>query len=145
MSVEERKRKGTWRYEQGELGDQVSQQEFPKELLRDIEKSARYWHEGDMVALLKEHEVPVNVVNSDGQGPLIWATQEGNLDLVFELLKLGADPNHVDCFGSSALTYACNRGSSKFQIARVLWKRTSENLRDKVRDRIAEEDWGFDD
>ncbi|CAM6079456.1 unnamed protein product [Sphagnum tenellum] len=64
--------------------------------------------EGDLQGLgqLLDHGSPVDVKDSDGRTPLIWAADRGELSAVEILLAKGAEINAQDIEGQTALHYA---------------------------------------
>lgn len=58
---------------------------------------------GDMARLLLERGADVHVRNEDGRTPLFFAAHHGRVDVVEALLHGGADPNHLDKSGQTAL------------------------------------------
>lgn len=140
--VDKHKQSGSWRHDRPDLDEQLRQQEAPKALLAQLEKSASPFSGQRTLDLLGRHELPLSVINLDGQGPLFWAAKSNNLDLAFDCLAAGCDPNSTDYFGSSPLSYAC-RSKSSFQVARVLWSRSSPETKALVCDRVEELGWDF--
>src|SRR3990167_184969 len=58
-------------------------------------------------------EVDPNIVNENGQTPLFWASHNGHLDVVKELLRAeggGADPNIADKESETPLFWASRYG-----------------------------------
>ncbi|KAL5356263.1 ankyrin repeat-containing domain protein [Aspergillus floccosus] len=68
----------------------------------------------DIVKMLVEHGVPVDLTNSMLQTPLIMAAKTGHAEVIDALH--GADIDHVDIKGRSALSYAAEvKGGSTMQ------------------------------
>src|SRR3990167_2712905 len=51
-----------------------------------------------------------DVVDDDGNTPLLWASRSGRLDIVKELLHADADPNIADRRGRTPLFWAARGG-----------------------------------
>jgi ankyrin repeat protein len=82
--------------------------------------SAIYHHQEEVVELLVARGADVNLKgSSERETPLIWAVDQWgeNTNLVFLLLKNGADPNIKDRFGSSAYDRARMRSNSDELLA----------------------------
>lgn len=87
------------------------------------EKSAGFFHWTPLIAAIHERETnavdfllrmgaDVNVQDTNGRTPLIWAVDSGgdlNLELVKKLIAKGADVNARDKHGVTALGYAVSR------------------------------------
>lgn len=59
----------------------------------------------------------VDAVDNVGRTPLIWASREGNTEVVEYLLQVGADPFHKDHDGLTALRYAQTRAHPETALA----------------------------
>ena len=63
-----------------------------------------------VVNLLKHPNIDVNLPNSKGQTPLMYAAAVGNMDLILPLLKADADREGVDAKGRNAEDWALSKG-----------------------------------
>jgi len=59
------------------------------------------------LAILRTPGVKINVVNREGNTPLIYATQLPGNDVINTLLAMGADINAMNNYGRTALAVAC--------------------------------------
>ena len=64
-----------------------------------------------VVNLLKHPKIDVNLTNSKGQTPLMYAAAVGNVDLVLPLLRAGADRDREDAKGRNAEDWGASRGN----------------------------------
>ncbi len=76
---------------------------------------------GTVTALVRSEGVPVDSRDAEGRTPLMIAAGSGELEMVFVLLDLGADPVLVDQGGASARDHAARRDDEQGdRIAQVL-------------------------
>lgn len=64
---------------------------------------------GAVNVLLNKGQVPIDSVGVLGNTPLIWATYFNNLEIVKQLVGMGADVSVNNKNGENALTVAYNR------------------------------------
>jgi len=60
--------------------------------------------------ILKEGKVDINKKDKNGNTALIWASQEGHIEIVKSLLANGANINEKDKYGNTALIWASQEG-----------------------------------
>ncbi|CAL1404465.1 unnamed protein product [Linum trigynum] len=99
----------------------VYEEESGNELKMDAVHA--FAREGDADSLLKsiDHDVSVNLKDSEGRTPLHWAVDRGHLNIVELLVGRNADINAKDNEGQTALHYAvvCEReGIAEFLVKR---------------------------
>lgn len=70
---------------------------------------------GDLATALDliEDGADVNIAESNGTTPLLWAVHHGDAELVRKLLKAGADVNAVNHYGASAIAEAAILGDTE--------------------------------
>ncbi|XP_059472866.1 inversin isoform X2 [Neocloeon triangulifer] len=66
-----------------------------------------------MLAALLARKVDVNVVDSDGRQPILWAASAGSADAVLSLINAGAAVEAADKDGLTALHCAASRGHTE--------------------------------
>lgn len=71
-----------------------------------------------MDSYLSKDKRLVECVCTTNDTPLIWASEKGSTECVKKLLKAGADPNHFEYDGWSALHWAARNGH--VEVARLL-------------------------
>jgi hypothetical protein len=74
---------------------------------------SRKLNDGAVLHLLLEHGEDINAQSFIGRTPLLWATEDGNLDTVRVLLEHGADVEVKDKSGETALQVATRRRLDK--------------------------------
>lgn len=63
--------------------------------------------------LLTEAQADVNLVNSGGRAPLLYAASKNYIAILKLLIKAGARVNHKDALGSTALHRAASAGRAE--------------------------------
>ena len=72
-----------------------------------------------------------NRIGLNGHTPLITAARAGKSKIVYELLKYGAEVNHIDKLEWSALHHTFNEGSASLTVVKILIKAGADpNIRD---------------
>jgi ankyrin repeat protein len=72
-----------------------------------------FYPENTVIKLMEHNNIDVNSVNEMGQSLLMIAACSGRTQLVEELIKQGAKPDHKDFNGNSALDYAMSGKNSR--------------------------------
>jgi ankyrin repeat protein len=80
---------------------------FAQETLGDLIRAGQ---RDAVLAAITSPDLDVNVAETDGSTPLMWATYKVDHDLVKALLKAGAKPNVTNKYGSSPLAEAVKLG-----------------------------------
>ncbi|CAN1250833.1 Acyl-CoA-binding domain-containing protein 2 [Linum perenne] len=120
---------------QGPMGPVFSTFVYEEESGNELKMDAvhAYAREGDADNLLKSinHDVSVNLKDSEGRTPLHWAVDRGHRNIVELLVERNADVNAKDNEGQTALHYAvvCEREG----IAELLVKQNA-NIDEKDND-----------
>ena len=80
----------------------------------------------DIIKILFSKNVPVNGKNDDGKTPLMNACEEGNVEVVKQLLEKGADQNLRS--KTSERPIDLNLGANNVSINGILLKYKSKNI-----------------
>jgi ankyrin repeat protein len=79
----------------------------------------------DVVRFLLENEANINIQTDEtNRTALIIATEDNDTDIVWLLLKYGADVDIEDCFNKKALTYA--KEENRYEIIELLENKIKE-------------------
>lgn len=62
----------------------------------------------------------VNAMGNFNYAPLHFATNWGNIEMIYLLLQYNADPNVVDEIGNNALRWIGNDLENRYEVARML-------------------------
>ncbi|CAI0452503.1 unnamed protein product [Linum tenue] len=121
----------------------VYEEESGNELKMDAVHA--FAREGDAASLSKsiDHDVSVNLKDSEGRTPLHWAVDRGHLNIVELLVGRNADVNAKDSEGQTALHYAvvCEReGIAEFLVKRDANVNVKDNDGKSARD-LCELNW----
>ena len=65
---------------------------------------------------ISQGKIPVNAVSLVNDTPLVWASENGNVECVTKLLDAGADPTIPESDGWSALHWAAKKGYRNITI-----------------------------
>ena len=71
-------------------------------------------HDIERVRELLYNGVDPNIRNYDGETALIYASNNGRIDIVESLLRYGADPNIRNSYGETALIKASSCSHAKY-------------------------------
>ena len=63
-------------------------------------------------------KISPNTLVDYGQSALNMAIDYGNIDIIYEFLNAGADPNIIDCYGKTALM--CAASSPRYQNIEIV-------------------------
>lgn len=97
-----------------EIIDLSNDKEKSKEKAEDLENMI------NMIPWLVEEEMDYNRCNSDGDNPLMYATQYRHTKVVEKLLEFEVDPNYINERGETPLAIAAMQGKSNIDMVSLL-------------------------
>lgn len=87
---------------------------------KSAEKDKQIQSMTEMIPWLVEENVDYNLYNSDGDNPLMYATQYKHTKIVEKLLEFEVDPNHINERGETPLALAAMMGKSNIDMVSLL-------------------------
>ncbi|MBF0381941.1 MAG: ankyrin repeat domain-containing protein [Magnetococcales bacterium] len=94
--------------------DIPSQEEINEQPKQEPASSQSGKQNPDAFISLLDDGVRLDAMDLQGQTPLMWAAQNGEVKIAKQLLKAGADVNAADWWGRTALTFALTQNNKDF-------------------------------